>query len=211
MTNKNPYESDNTVDIPEFVEDRSSTRSESIDMSIFKLSNDDTQEYDEYDEEEYEEVHRSRNSNTLTLIFIILIILLLIAAVAAGLYALKQKKNYAALDAQYQTLVSEVNDYKTTISTLENEVNQLTDQLNAKKQESSGTTYEVIENGINFRKGAGTSYDKTTYNGESQAYSGDTFKVSEIVQDSDGNKWAKIADNVYFALEYDGEAYAEKQ
>ena len=36
------------------------------------------------------------------------------------------------------------------------------------------------------------------------------FKVVEIVTDSAGNKWAKLDDNTYFAIVYDGEALASK-
>ena len=49
MTRKNPYENqDETIDIPDFVEDKTKTESSTVDMSIFKMSDDEL--YDDVDE-----------------------------------------------------------------------------------------------------------------------------------------------------------------
>ena len=52
MTRKNPYENqDDTLDIPDFVEDKTRTDSASVDMSIFKMSDDELYDDDEQNEE----------------------------------------------------------------------------------------------------------------------------------------------------------------
>ena len=48
MSNKNPYEKQQELDIPDFVEDKTNSDS-SIDMSIFKMSDDEL--YDDVTEE----------------------------------------------------------------------------------------------------------------------------------------------------------------
>ena len=54
MTKKNPYENqEETLDIPDFVEDKTSEGSGTVDMSIFKMSDDEL--YDDVPEETEEE------------------------------------------------------------------------------------------------------------------------------------------------------------
>ena len=83
MFEKNPYEKDETLDIPDFVEDRTSTNSESIDMSIFKMSDDELYDDEEENDESYQETRtRTGRSNSSLVLCLIFIALLLITSVA---------------------------------------------------------------------------------------------------------------------------------
>ena len=102
MFEKNPYEKDETLDIPDFVEDKTTTNSESIDMSIFKMSDDELYDDAEENEEEYREVKpRTGRVNTSLVLCLIIIALLLITSVASLIYAFKQHSAYVKANYRF--------------------------------------------------------------------------------------------------------------
>ncbi len=212
MSNKNPYENTDTVDIPDFVEDKSSTRSSSVDMSIFKMNDEEEYADDEEYVEEYEESPK-RKLNSTVLICIILIVLLLATSIAAILFALKEKNALADLDVKYQQVVAKEEAYNSTIANLNSQVDELTKKLEEKKAEENAAVYEIVDGPVTFRVGPNKNESETTYDGESYAWNGEEFKVKEIVNDSKdaGYKWAKLSDKVYFCIGTDDDVWAEKQ
>ena len=88
---------DKTLDIPDFVEDKTKTDS-SVDMSIFKMSDDELYDDDseersteDYDEDDDDELRPRRKKGNGPLIICLIIIFLLLALCAGALfYGLKQ-------------------------------------------------------------------------------------------------------------------------
>lgn len=206
MTRKNPYENqDETLDIPDFVEEKTKTESSTVDMSIFKMSDDEL--YDDVDETEVNEDGEyapRKKMNATLLLSLIINFILLAACVGAIIYALNQHKAYVKANTDYQqiqasqeVLKQQINERDLTIETLTKQIEDL------QKQKSEGTKFKIVDGPVTFRKEPTSDAEKTTYNGEEQAYNDEVYTVLEVVRDKDnvGNYyWAKIADNVYFCL-----------
>ena len=216
MTNRR---NNGDLDIPDFVEDK--TSSDSIDMSIFKMSDEElyddasgetkvySDDYDEYDDEP------RKGGNTTMILCFIIIGLLLLALAGSLFYGINQHKEYVKANTAYLQMQANEANYKkqiadqaTTIETLSKE---LEEAKNPKKGEGD-LVYEVVDGPMQFRTGPGKSYDDTTYNGEDYAVNGDKFNVIEVVEDSseEGLMWAKVADKVYFAIGYEDDVWAKK-
>ena len=209
-----------TLDIPDFVEDKSDDTktedSKTVDMSIFKMSDDELYDDEDENEEEEEEQPKSKKKKKggVNVFLIVLVILFLACAVAAGLFAYKEHSAYVTAQANYQQLLANETAYKQQIAEKDNQIASLQAQLEQKQEEeANATVYTVTSDGdgARYRKGPGTSYDKTSYNGDDAVYSGEELTVLEIVDDSSlsNTKWAKVADSVYFCIEYEGEVWAK--
>lgn len=199
-------ENENTVDIPEFVEDKS--ESMNIDKSIFEMSNDEL--YDDVDEQE-EEVEVVKTKKTPTkLLFVITTVVFLVLAIVFGVLFAKEKSNVADLESQVKQLQASQTALQQQVSEKDNTISALNSQIEAMKKADEGTKYKVTADSVYFRTSASVDAIKTSYNGHDYAWKNEEFKVLEVVTDSSGNKWAKINDNTYFAIVYDGEALASK-
>lgn len=216
---KNHVEDDETetVTIPDFVEDK--TTSKSVDMSIFKMSDEElyddveTKEDEEDGEEEYDDEPKKGGKGGL--IFCIILILILVACVGgAGFYALKEHKAYVESETKLQQVLANENAYKQQIAEKDNLIASLNQQLEEMKEVKNNTTpYIVVDGGMFFRTKPEADADKTTFNGKEKAMDDDVLNVIEVVDDKDDNdtKWAKLADNVYVCIEFEGEVWAKKQ
>ncbi|MBO7676425.1 MAG: hypothetical protein J6S49_02810 [Erysipelotrichaceae bacterium] len=223
MVNKKDFiNDDDTLDIPDFVEDKTTTDS-SVDMSIFKMSDDElyddnsTEEDEEYDED-YRPVRKKGNSSTSLIICLILIVVLLATTIGALIYGVKQHNSYVKVNTENVQLKANEDNYKKQIADKDATIANLTAQL---EQKESGTPsggqgkliYEITDGPMHFRVSPTSDADTTTYNGASLANNGEKYNVIEIVNDKDlGDKvkWAKIADNIYFCVNDNGNVYAKQ-
>ncbi|MBQ2583401.1 MAG: hypothetical protein II577_05830 [Erysipelotrichaceae bacterium] len=217
MTKKNPYENqEDTLDIPDFVEEKTSTDSETVDMSIFKMS--DEELYDDAQEEETEEVERKpakKKGNGLLIFSLIVNLLLLAACAGAVFYALNQHSAYVKANTENQQVKAAQEVLKQQIAekdaTIEALNKQIEDSSKAPVTGAAGT-YKIGDGAITFRVSPSREADKTTYDGEEYAYPGEEFPVMEVVKGTDDStySWAKVADNVYFCLGTADDVWAEK-
>lgn len=204
-------EKDNeTVDIPDFVEDK--TESKSIDMSIFKMSDeelydDQDENQDDFDDEETVRVKRKINTSA---IWAILCVVFLVVSVVLGVLMFKAKSSVSDLEAQVKQLQASQASYQQQLQEKDNTISSLNAQIEQMKKIDEGTRYRITAESVYFRTSASTEASKTSYNGHEYAWKNEEFKVSEIVTDSSGNKWAKLDDNTYFAIVYENESLASK-
>ena len=237
MTDKNPYENHDQIDIPDFSSIK--PKEDDIDRSIFKMSDDDDSYQEENDDEYYDDEDDGdglKPRKSTIVVACIVLVLLLVIAVFGVVWGISKNKAYSNLKSEYDT-------YKTTttaqITELNNKITELQAQINSNtsnnsssdSSSTSGDTYKVTaESGINVRSGPSTSYDRVSYSslssdlqaslsndsGNAKAANGATIKVLEVVNDSDSDigsdcKWGKLADNVYVVINYYGEDWASKQ
>ena len=215
--------SDDTIDIPDFVEDKTATES-SVDMSIFKMSDDEL--YDDNDDEvndddDFVREKKSKSANPSSLLIcLILIVVLLATTIGCLIYGIKQHSAYVKVNTENVQLKANEDAYKRQIAEKDATIEELTKQINNSSSSSSnsGNTdgniiYEVTDGPLHFRVAPTSDADYTTYNGNDLANNGEKFRVIEVVKDRDlGDqlKWAKIADNIYFLIEDNGNVYAKK-
>ena len=237
MTDKNPYENHDQIDIPDFSSIK--PKEDDIDRSIFKMSDDDDNYQEENDDEYYDDEEDGgglQPRKSTLVVGCIVLVLLLVLAIFGIVWGISKNKAYSSLKSEYDT-------YKTTtaaqITELNNKITELQAQISSNTNNNSssdsstasGDTYKVTaESGINVRSGPSTSYDRVSYSslssdlqaslsndsGNAKAANGATIKVLEVVNDSDSDigsdcKWGKLADNVYVVINYYGENWASKQ
>ncbi len=228
MASKNDYKNydDDTLDIPDFVEDKTSTES-SVDMSIFKMSDDEI--YDDDNSEENEDVEydddfkpvKKKKANSSSLVIcLILIAVLLATTIGALIYGVKQHNQYVKVNTENVQLKANEDKYKKEIADKDATIANLTAQINNQGQSSGDNTpsqgklvYKIVDGPLHFRVSPTSDADATTYNGASLANNGEEYNVIEIVNDKDlGDqvKWAKLADNIYFCVDDNGNVYAKK-
>ena len=230
MTNKNPYENQNdTIDIPDFVEDKTATESSTVDMNIFKMSDeelyDDVEEKTEDNDNEYVEVDENGEQLTRTkknrgkrggsILSLVLNFILLAALAAAIFYALSQHKAYVKANTDYQQVLANQETYKQQIASKDAEIEALNKQIeDLKKAQTAGESgeYEVVDGHIQFRKGPSKETEPTSYKGQEYAETGDKYTVLEVVKGKDDPslKWAKVADDVYFCIGTSDDVWAKK-
>lgn len=214
MTNKNPYENDETLDIPDFIEDNND--SQSVDMSIFKMSDEELYDDVESSDEDLEISDKpKKKKNSTVVICLICICVLLATTVAAIIYAMQQHNAYVDVNTKYQQLQPLVTEKDNVIKTLENEITNLEQQLVEKQKEDSNekTVYVITDGPIRFRSTPNRDGDYTKYNGEEYAWDDEEFEVIQVVTGNDDNEytWAKIADDVYFCLGTKDDVWASKK
>ena len=214
---------DKTLDIPDFVEDKTKTDS-SVDMSIFKMSDDELYDDDseersteDYDEDDDDELRPRRKKGNGPLIICLIIIFLLLALCAGALfYGLKQHQAYVKVNTEYLQLQANEENYKRQISEKDVQIQTLTKQIEDLKSggaNGEGTLiYEIVDGGMYFRTEPTSDATKVTYNGKETADTGEKYRVIEVVDDKDvsGLTWAKVAENVYFCLGSSEDVWAKK-
>ncbi len=223
MTGKNPYERQDELDIPDFVEDKTNSDS-SIDMSIFKMSDDEL--YDDTDEErlEYDDgfdklqpKKKKRSGGGALAVCLFIIFLLLISSLGAAWYAYKQHQEYVKANTENLQLKANVENYEKQISERDAQIADLKQQLEEKNSKPAAgdgdLIYEVVDGPMYFRKEPTSDADRVKYEGAETAENGDRFMVIEVVNDKDlGDEyqWAKIAEDVYFCLGTKDDVWAKK-
>lgn len=218
MFGKNPYEKDETLDIPDFVEDRTTTNSESVDMSIFKMSDEELYDDEENNDDSYREVKpRRAGSNTSLVLCLIIIGLLLITSVASLIYAFKQHSAYVKANTNYLQVLANEETYKKQLAEKDATIEALNQQIAnnpGKKEETAGTvTYEITDGPVVFRsRPTRDRDDDTLFNGKHEAVNGDRFQVLEVVTGTDDPDYtyARVGDGIYFCIGNSVETYAQK-
>lgn len=221
MTRKNPYENqEETLDIPDFVEEKTADTSGTVDMSIFKMS--DEELYDDAPEAENEETERKpakkKKGNGLLIFSLIVNLLLLAACAGAVFYALNQHNAYVKANTENQQIKAAQDTLKQQIAEKDALIENLNKQIEEKGKSSSGEgdlVYVIVDGGMYFRKEPTSDAEKVTYNNSSQALTGEEYHVIEVVNDKDIKtepipQWAKIADGVYFCIGTEDDVWAEK-
>ncbi len=217
MTRKNPYENqDDTLDIPDFVEDRSTyDTSTSPDMSIFKMSDDEL--YDDIDDEkeepeqEEEPLRRKKPVDASLILSIITICVLLAACAGAAVYALRQHKAYVEVNTEYQKLAAKQSNFDKQLAEKDAQIAELNKQIEALKQNGGGssssgtqggTVYVVTDGPISFRSSPNKTDNFIEYQGKDKLENGEKFTALEVVkgQDDPEYSYAKIAEGVYLNL-----------
>ena len=144
-------------------------------------------------------------------------LLLLAACAGAVFYALNQHSAYVKANTENQQVKAAQDVLKQQIAEKDATIEALNKQIDDfNKSGASGEgdmVYEVIDGGMYFRTEPTTGSDTTTYNGNSQAFTGEKYRVIEVVDDlvsTEEKKWAKIDNDVYFCVESYGEIWAKK-
>lgn len=230
MNERNPYESDDTVDIPDFSSIK--VNDDDIDRSVFKM-NDDIPSYNEseYDDEEdyYEDEDEGRTVKKSGIVLIAAVmVILLILAVFGMFWGISKNKAYTTLKTEYDAYVTKAQNTETELN---NKIIELQNQINSANTSTTvttgeTTTYKVTTDVVRIRTDASTSNGQTEYsslpadiqkiaekNDSGLAYlsSGTVFTASESKEDSDKNVWVKIADKAWVCVKFNGTALATKQ
>lgn len=168
---------DDKFDIPDFIEDKDDTDSSSVDMSIFKMS--DEELYDDVPKKKKEvKTSSKKKSNSTIILCLVLIGILLVTTVVSLIYAVKEHGK-----------ITTVNDELTQVKAMNVDLQKTIDTLNAKVTELNAT--------IEQQKNAGTTSDPNneypsgtklyiTEIGGSQGVREKADKDSDTVLDSDG-------------------------
>lgn len=218
----NLFEKDetNTLDIPDFVEDKDATESTSVDMSIFKMSDDEL-----YDDEPKKKVSKEssdngsapkKKSNSTILLCLVLIGVLLVTAGVSIFYAFKEHSSKAELEATVSQLTAQNNDLQNSINALNGQIAELNAKIeqnnnagsstDPNKKYASGATLYITEEGAGqgVKEKASMDADFT----DETLYWGDKVTLlADATVDSDGTYWGKI-DKGYIRIEYKGEIWA---
>ena len=237
MNERNPYESDDTVDIPDFSSIK--VNDDDIDRSVFKMNDDTTTtsyevpEEDEYYDDEDEEVSYRKVKKSGIIMMAAIMVILLILAVFGVVWGLGKNKAYSTLKSEYDAYVSKATATETELN---NKITELQNQINNSGSNSGSTdgsgtsteTYKVSSavDTINIRSQATSSSDRVKYddlssavqssvhkNDEGYAYveTNGTFTVYETANDSSGNTWARIDTNAWVCVINGGTTWASKQ
>ena len=210
----------NTVDIPDFVEEKD-TESTSIDMSIFKMS--DEELYDDVPKKK--EVKKTENdqskpekkkSNSTVILCLVLVGILIVTSVVSLIYAFKEHSSKAELEetitqltAQNTDLQNKNNELAQTITELNNKIDQGNTAGNTSNPDNKypkGTVLYITEEGggSGIKQKASMDSEFTT----DTLYWGDKVTLlADATVDEDGTYWGKI-DKGYIRIIYKGEVWA---
>ena len=224
MNERNPYENDDTVDIPDFSSIK--VNDDDIDRSVFKM-NDDVPSYDEpeYDEEEYEDEEEGRSINKSNVIMIAIMVVLLILAVFGMFWGISKNKAYTTLKTEYDAYVTKAQNTETELN---NKIIELQNQISSANTATTvptgeSATYKMTAT-VRVRTGAGTSNAQTKFadlsddvkkvasddGGVAFMAAGTVFTASESKEDSDKNVWVKLADNAWVCVKFGDATWATK-
>lgn len=213
---KNPYESQETVDIPDFLMKKEEIEQEELieNKSRFskRMFNQDSE-----DEEMSTRENRTRsikmNEKTLMLAGGLLIALLLLALLGF-IFAINKSNALKAKELEYQELAKSVNEKDLQIKKLQDEIEAL------KASQTSGgdipvdnnkqTKYIVIAESVNVRSEPNTDSNENIV---SSLEEGKVFTVyGDLVKDNAGRSWGKIGDKQWVCIYIDNGAdgYAEE-
>lgn len=226
MNERNPYESDDTVDIPDFSSIK--VNDDDIDRSVFKMNDDipscNEPEFDNdyYDDEEDE----GRSINKTNVIMIAIMVVLLILAVFGMFWGISKNKAYTTLKTEYDAYVTKA---QTTETELNNKIIELQNQINSANTTTTvptgeSATYKMTAT-VRIRTGAGTSNAQTKFadlsddvkkvasddGGVAFMAAGTVFTAGESKEDSDKNVWVKLADNAWVCVKFGDATWATKQ
>lgn len=227
MNERNPYESDDTVDIPDFSSIK--VNDDDINRSVFKM-NDDIPSCNEpeFDDDDYydDEEDEGRSINKTNVIMIAIMVVLLILAVFGMFWGISKNKAYTTLKTEYDAYVTKAQNTETELN---NKIIELQNQINSANTTTTvptgeSATYKMTAT-VRIRTGAGTSNSQTKFaylsddvkkvasddGGVAFMAAGTVFTASESKEDSDKNVWVKLADNAWVCVKFGDATWATKQ
>lgn len=228
MNENNPYEKDETVDIPDFPSIKDSD--EDIDRSIFNMSDDeDTSVESSDDEEEYyeEEPTYLKVKKSGVVIAGVVMAILLVLAIFGVVWGISKNNKYSTLKTEYDQLQATATATETSLNAkiTELEAQLANNTTNTTTTDGEGTTYKVGSeiDSINIRKEASSSSDRVkrsdlssdvqnaTHEEESTGYAyvaaNATFTVYETKTVGD-QTWARIDTNAWVCVKNGDETWA---
>ena len=220
MTNKNQFENKNGNVVPGFMND-DDTQSTSVDMSIFKMSDDEL--YDEPSKKEannYNKAPKKKSSSSILLA--VLCILLFVVAAIAGFIALKEHSKASDLQTQLDQTIAQAADYQNQVSKLNGEISSLNQQIEDLKNAgtssdpenkySKGTDLYITEEGQSMGYKTKPSVDSDFVDSTILNWGDKVTLIKDAVLDEKGNYWGET-DKGFIRIVFDGKEWAstEKQ
>lgn len=215
MTNYNFDENDKTVDIPDFIEDKDSTESTSVDMSIFKMTDDEL--YDDVPKSEIKKESRApkKKSNATLVLSVILIGILLVTSIVSIMYALKEHKKVSTLNNELTQVKTQNDELKTTVQALNAQVEDLNKKIEEAKNSGgtsdkkypSGAKLKITEagnaQGLKVKASMDSDWVENSDGTKKCLYYGDEVTlIADAVKDTKGNYWGQV-ENGFMRIEYD--------
>lgn len=216
-------ENKKNVDIPDFVEDKGNADSSSVDMSIFKMS--DEELYDDVKKENKKAAKNNggkKKSNSTITLCLVVVGILLVVAIVASVFAVREHNATAALNEEITQLKASLSDKENALAQANGKVQELEKQINDMKiagtvsdpnnKYPSGTVLYITEDGASQAarvKAAADSDNAVDAEGIPYAYyHGDKVTlIADATKDVDGNYWGQI-DKGFIRIEYNGEVWA---
>ena len=218
-------EKNNTLDIPDFVEEKDDTDSQDVDMSIFNMS--DEELYDDVPKKQ-DKPKTKKKSNSTIVLCIVLICILLVTSIVATIIAFKEHSSYTKLEEELTQVKATITDYQTKINEKDNQISLLSTELESLKNSNTvsdpdnkypkGTVLYITEDG--HKQGVRVTADvnsETAKRSDGSSYvlywgEDAVTLIADATVDSDGNYWGQI-DGGFIRIEYNGEIWAstEKQ
>ena len=147
-------EKNNTLDIPDFVEEKDDTDSQDVDMSIFNMS--DEELYDDVPKKQ-DKPKTKKKSNSTIVLCIVLICILLVTSIVATIIAFKEHSSCTKLEEELTQVKATITDYQTKINEKDNQISLLNTELESLKNSNtvsdpdnkypSGTKLYITEDG----------------------------------------------------------------
>lgn len=220
MTNKTEFENKNGDIVPGFMKD-DDTQTTSVDMSIFKMSEDEL--YDEPLKKETKNVVKEpkKKSGSSTLLIVLCILLFVVSAVA-GFIAFKEHSKVSDIQAQLDQAVAQTTDYQNQISSLNSQIADLNKQLDdlknigtfsdPDKKYVKGTDLYITEEGQSMGYKKKPSVDSEFVDSSILNWGDKVTLINDAVLDKDGNYWGET-DKGFIRIVYNGKEWAstEKQ
>jgi hypothetical protein len=207
MTNLDPNKNDETLDIPDFIEDQSDDSL--VDLNIFQMSDDDLYDQDEevkqIKKEEKRENKPSKSSKGSPVLLIVLILLLFLTATSSFIFAMQSKNSYEKLRQDYLELTKINNDLSMQVTSLTDQITSLNTEIADLKK----VTYTVTDGPLRYRNSPSFDANFVDYNGIGQIGNGETFVALEVIEDQD-DTWVKITEGVYVCIASYDEVWVRK-
>ena len=215
---RNPYEN-NSIDIPDFVEDKKE-ESSSIDMSIFKKEDDLFADLEDDDEDLEENDIKPSKKNAVVIILAVLAALLLAVSIVSIISKANADKKVAELTTEVEALKTKVTKYETTITAINQELASKEEELKKLKESSTATDKKDDNNSSSSSSDSGSS--STAQDGDYHVTGSEGVNLrkepnmdAEIVgsleagkyfegygeeKDSAGNLWVKTYEEYYACM-----------
>lgn len=223
MTDKNPYENQDSVDIPDFSSLKSDDSTSDIDRSIFNMDDEEAEEYEEDEEPVYRRVKQSIIVATGVVLAVLLILSIVLLVIG-----LNKSAAYKELKIQYETLqtnaAAKEADLNGQIAALNKQIEELT--KGSQGEATDGDLY-IVNLGVSVRKEANTNA-YADYKSLPQSIQqlcdendgvviirqGSSVRVLETKTENSENGtrvWGRIADNAWICLKQGADEYCTKK
>ena len=230
MTDRNPYENGDGVDIPNFGSIREDDQDSRKERSLFRAEEEEDDGYydDEYDDEpEYRRVKKPAIIATA-----VIMALLLALAIGGFAWGLARKKAYDTLKADYDKFVTKATSTESPlnarITELEKQIADLTKGPETGTADGEAVYQVAVTDGLAVRTGASANKSFADYDalpddikalceandGYVYINYGSNVTVYETVTEnySEGTRiWGRIADNAWICLKTNNDDYCVKQ